>query len=179
MSEESGNLGMAVPPSWIERLFRAFLGLVFGLAAISKIVGFREFGVTVRWLIPFQWLTINGIVALAVLVIAIEVYLAVWLLTTGTQSRHLIMVGALIVVFTLAPVRIWQSPLAPDCNCLSLLKIARGANSSAGDAIVCNVALLVIVGWLVWQERHRGRLIAETARGDVVNLPDDLSGGGA
>lgn len=168
------NCGAAALPSWIERLFRMFIGAIFGLAAVSKIVGFRGFGVTVRFLIPLEWLFPYGVVAVAVLIIALEAYIAVWLLTTAAESRHLLLASVMLVAFTMALVRIWQTPLAPDCNCLTLLKVAKGANDSVGDGIVRNSAFLVILGWLQWREKQRRLAPAQVAppcgaaRGSVI-----------
>lgn len=130
------SCGASALPSWIERLFRMFIGAIFGLAAVSKIVGFRDSGVTVRFLIPLEWLFPYGVVAVAVLIIAMEAYIAVWLLTTAAESRHLLLASVMLVAFTLALVRIWQTPLAPDCHCLTLLKVAQVAPGEAAHGPV-------------------------------------------
>ena len=64
-------------------------------------------------------------------------------------------VAGTLVAFTLVLVRIWGNPLAPNCGCLSLLKIASRTNHEAGAGVVRNIALLVIVGWLLWNALRR------------------------
>jgi len=139
-----------------EIFFRFVLGVIFALAALGKVIDVQVFAKTISWLIPGaaspQWMNVG----LAAVVVAWEVFLAVWLLSTKADSRILWCVAGTLVAFTLVLVRIWGDPLAPNCGCLSLLKIASRTNHEAGAGVVRNIALLVIVGWLLWNAlRHR------------------------
>lgn len=129
--------------------FRFALGALFAIAALGKILDIQVFAKTIGWLIPGgsspQWLNVG----VAAIIVAWEAFLAVWLLSTKAESRILWCVAGTLIAFTLVLLRIWGDPLAPNCGCLSLLKIASRTNQEAGAGVVRNIALLVIVMWLL------------------------------
>lgn len=151
------------PSTALVRSLTFALGLLFAAAALGKIIDSQVFAKTISWLIPGgsspQWLNIG----LAAVVVAWESFLAVWLLSTRADSRILWCVAGTLVAFTLVLLRIWGDPLAPNCGCLSLLKIASRTNHEAGAGVVRNIALLVIVGWLLWNALRRREMHPQVA----------------
>ncbi len=146
-----------------EIFFRFVLGVIFAIAAFGKVIDIQVFAKTISWLIPGgsspQWLNVG----LASVVVAWETFLAVWLLSTNAGWRTFLCVAGTLVAFTLVLLRIWGDPLAPNCGCLSLLKIASRTNHEAGAGVVRNIALLVIVGWLLWNALRRGDMHRQAA----------------
>lgn len=147
---------MDAPPSCVEqpiaqavrRSLTLLLAGFFILAAFGKAWRPDDFVLVLDFLLPFSDRGVYLVLAIGIM--AWEGWLGGAVLFWGRSAAVLWCVGATLVVFSAALVRLAVSPDAPSCGCLGLIQAAEASRFDAQLGLVRNTGLLGIVAWLAW-----------------------------
>lgn len=123
----------------------------FVLAAFGKAWRPHDFSLVLDFLLPVG--DRMSYLLLAIGIIAWEGWLGGALLLWRRSAVVLWCVGATLVVFSVALVRLAVSPDAPSCGCLGLIQAAEASRYDAQLGLVRNAGLMGIVAWLAWARR--------------------------
>lgn len=135
--------------SFAVRLVSAAIGLIFIAAAVSKLLGMREFAEVLYKanVLPQQWVT-----GLVILVPAVELALG-WLLIIGIAPRVALLGTALLLgMFTsYVAVLLWKYTVPPNCGCMGQFELLVSAGRPAAIlALARNVLLIGAVAYAWW-----------------------------
>lgn len=125
-------------------LLRVAMGGLFLLAAASK---FQNLNLFYASLLELRITEPNAAFFLSRALPAIEALAGLWLMVGWKPFAAAVFGGGLTLLFTLVLLWAWLRGLDVECFCFGNLPFG----STTGAAILRNLLLLVIFGWLAWR----------------------------